>query len=99
MKLVDPYKIIIKPVVTEKSNILREKENCYVFYVHPDATKEQIKRSVEELFSVDVVEVRTMNLPGKPRRRGRFVGRTAARKKAVVKLKEGQTIPFFEGLV
>jgi len=99
MKLKDPHKIIIKPVITEKSTLLRTKENVYVFYVHPEATKDDIRRSIERLFDVDVVEVRTVNLPGKPRRRGIYTGRTPSRKKAMVKLKEGQTIPIFEGLV
>ncbi len=98
MRVKDPYKVIQKPIITEKAAQLREKENVYMFYVHPRATKDAIKRSVEKLFSVDVIAVRTINLPGKPRRRGRFIGRTAARKKAIVKLKEGQTIPVFEGL-
>ena len=99
MKLRDPRKIIISPVITEKATILRERENKYMFYVHPRATKEMIKRSVEELFNVVVEDVHTHNLPGKPRMRGRFVGRTPARKKAIVKVKDGQTIPFFEGLI
>ena len=100
MKLRDPHKIIIAPVITEKATVLRERENKYTFYVHPRATKEMIRKSVEELFNVEVEEVHTHNLPGKPRMRGgRYFGRTPARKKAIVKVKEGQTIPFFEGLI
>jgi len=99
MKLIDPRKIIIAPVITEKATIARETGNRYSFYVHPKASKESIKQSVEELFNVDVVNIRTQNLLGQPRRRGQFTGRTALRKKAIVKIKEGQTIPFFEGLL
>jgi len=99
MKLFNPRKIVLKPIITEKASAMRTKENVYLFIVHPDAEKKDIQRSIEQLFSVDVVSVRIMNIRGKPRRRGMFVGKTASRKKAIVKLKEGQTIPIFEGLV
>ncbi len=99
MKLTDPYKIIRKPVITEKASDMRADDNVYLFYVHPDATKKNVKRSIEKLFAVDVISVRIMNIISKPRQRGQQTGKTAARKKAIVKLKEGQTIPVFEGLV
>lgn len=99
MKLIDPRKIIRKPVITEKATMWRNTSNSYAFFVHADSTKEQVKHSIEKLFSVDVVSVRIMNISGKPRRRGIYTGRTAMRKKAIVKLKNGQTIPIFEGLV
>ena len=99
MKLTDPKEIILKPVVTEKASAMRTTENTYQFYVRLDANRRDIKRSIEQLFSVDVVSVRVLRMCGKPRRRGMYVGRTAMRKKAIVKLKEGQTIPIFEGLV
>ena len=99
MKLIDPHKIVIAPLITEKATILREADNKYSFYVHPKATKSDIKRSIEMLFNVDVVDVRTQNLLGQPRRRGMYTGRTALRKKAIVRIKEGQKIPFFEGLI
>jgi len=99
MKLRDPHKIIQKPIITEKASNMRGDTNTYLFYVHPNATKKDIKSSIEALFSVDVIGIRTMNVSGKPRRRGQFVGNTPARKKAIVKLKAGQTIPVFEGLV
>lgn len=98
MKLRDPRKIIIRPVVTEKTTIMREKENIFAFQVHRSASKDDIRKSVEKLFNVDVIDVRVINLPGKPRRRGRYVGKTSAEKRALVKVAKGQTIPIFEGL-
>ena len=90
---------IIKPVVTEKSmNGMADK--VYTFYVHPDATKTQIREAVEKMFEgTKVARVNTMNLPGKPKRRGMTWGKTAARKKAVVKLtEESKEIEIFAGL-
>jgi large subunit ribosomal protein L23 len=99
MKLKDPHKIIVKPIITEKSTLLRTESNIFQFYIRPDATKKLVKQSVEELFKVDVLYVRIINLPGKPRRRGLYTGKTKSRKKALVKVKDGQNIPIFEGLV
>jgi len=99
MKLTDPREIVLKPVVTEKASGMRTADNIYQFYVHPEANRRDIKKSVERLFSVDVVSVRVIRIYGKPRRRGMYIGKTAIKKKAIVKLKEGQTIPIFEGLV
>ncbi|RLD17264.1 MAG: 50S ribosomal protein L23 [Caldiserica bacterium] len=90
------YDIIKKPVITEKSTYLREKYNQYVFYVHPKANKIQIKEAVEKLFNVKVEKVNIVKLKGKLRRRGFNVGRTPQRKKAIVKVKEGQKIKIFE---
>ncbi|RKZ34319.1 50S ribosomal protein L23 [bacterium] len=95
----DPYKIIVSPIITEKATVLREAENKYSFYVHPEASKNDIRRSVEKIFNVEVVNIWTHILPGKPRIRGRYRGRTPAKKKAIVQIREGQTIPFFEGLI
>ena len=80
------YDIIKKPVITEKSmSILDEKK--YTFLVHPDATKTQIKEAVEKMFDgAKVASVNTMNYDGKPKRRGMIWGKTAKRKKAIVKL-------------
>ena len=93
------YDVILKPVITEKS-MYAQAEKKYTFLVHPDATKSQIKTAVEKMFEGTKVEsVNTMNRPGKPKRRGRTVGKTAAVKKAVVKLAEGsKDIEIFEGL-
>lgn len=93
------YDVILKPVVTEKSmNLMAEKK--YTFYVHPDANKSMVKEAVEKMFDgVKVEKVNTMNIPGKKRRRGAVTGRTAARKKAIVKLtEESADIEIFNGL-
>jgi large subunit ribosomal protein L23 len=82
------YDSILKPLVTEKSmSVMAEKK--YLFFVHPDATKTQIKEAVEKLFDgVKVRKVNTMNYQGKKKRRRYIWGRTPARKKAVVMLTE-----------
>ncbi len=82
------YDVILKPVITEKSmNAMSEKK--YTFYVHPDATKSQVKEAVEKMFEGTKVEsVSTMNLEGKTKRRGMVYGKTSKKKKAIVKLTE-----------
>jgi large subunit ribosomal protein L23 len=94
----DPSQVIIRPVVSEKSYVLAT-ANKYTFRVHPDAHKTLIKQAVEALFDdVKVLEVRTSKVPSKPKRRGITAGRTRAWKKAVVQVREGDTIPIFQGL-
>ncbi len=89
--------ILIEPVVSEKASALRE-QNKYVFIVHPDATKTEIKAAVSSLFNVKVINCTTMNVMGKMKRlRGR-PGRTASYKKAIVRIADGQTIAAFEGV-
>ena len=88
------HSIIRKPLLTEKTTDLRE-ENKYVFRVDRDATKPEIKEAIEAVFSVKVVSVNTMNVLGKKKRQGRFVGKRADWKKAIVKLAEGQSIDQF----
>jgi len=95
---VNLHEIVRKPLVTEKSNIGREEGNLVTFAVDPRANKHEIKRAVEELFDVKVLEVRTMRMPRKSRRVGKFSGRKPEWKKAIVRLAEGQTIEFFEGV-
>jgi len=93
------YDVILKPVVTEKSmNVMAEKK--YTFYVHPQATKAQVKEAVEKMFEgTKVYSVNTMNCEGKTKRRGATSGKTAKRKKAIVKLTaESKDIEIFEGL-
>lgn len=93
------YDIILKPVITEKSmDLMGEKR--YTFYVHPEATKGQIKEAVEKMFAgTKVQKVNTMNIPGKTRRRGMTSGKTAKTKKAIVKLTEDSAeIEIFQGL-
>ena len=94
-----PYDVIIKPVVTEASmDMLADKK--YTFKVATDANKIEIKKAVEEIFGVKVEKVTTMNFDGKLKRMGRFEGRRAAYKKAVVKLAaDSKTIEFFESMV
>ncbi len=89
--------IIIKPVVTEKSmNLLAD--NKYTFIVDKKANKTEIKNAIEDIFRVKVEKVYTMNVKGKPKRMGRFEGRTRDRKKAIVLLKAGNKIRLFEGM-
>jgi large subunit ribosomal protein L23 len=91
-----PREIIKSPLVSEKSTNLRADQNKYVFEVDRKANKVQIKRAVEELFKVQVEEVTTMMMHGRPKKLGRFEGRRANWKKALVKLKKGETIELFE---
>lgn len=93
------YDVILKPVITEKSmNLMADKK--YTFYVHTEANKAQIKEAVEKMFvGTKVAGVNTINLDGKTRRRGRTVGKTAAKKKAIVQLTaDSADIEIFEGL-
>ena len=89
--------IIIRPVITEKSMDLLA-DNKYTFIVDKKANKTEVKNAIENIFNVKVESVRTMNMKGKPKRMGRFVGRTPARKKAIVPLKSGHKIRIFEGM-
>jgi len=92
------YRDIIRcPAVTEKNNITRMEQNKYTFKVHPDANKIEIKKAVESVFSVKVVSVCTQNVMGKMKRQGRYAGRRASWKKAIVRIQQGQSIPIFEG--
>jgi large subunit ribosomal protein L23 len=95
---VNPHDVIRRPLVTEKSNIGREEQNLATFAVDPRANKVEIRRAVESLFGVTVTEVRTLRMPRKSRRVGRFIGQKPQWKKAIVRLAEGQTIEFFEGV-
>ena len=100
MSNLEYYDIIQKPLMTEKSMSLLEK-NTYSFYVHPKATKTQIKEAVEKLFAGTKVEsVNTlMTHPKKRQRRGFFPGKTVQRKKAIVKLTPSSSqIEYFEGI-
>jgi len=87
-----PEAILLQPIVSEKSTQLSQ-ESKYVFKVPLDAGKIEIRKAVEEMFKVNVEKVTTMRVKGKPRKwRGRLVGKTARYKKAVVKLKSGESI-------
>jgi len=90
--------VIKRPLVTEKSTIARDDRNVVTFAVDPRANKHEIRHAVESLFEVKVTEVRTIRMPRKSRRVGKFQGRRAEWKKAMVRLAEGQAIEFFEGV-
>jgi large subunit ribosomal protein L23 len=92
------HDVIMKPLVTEKSTLGREERNEVAFAVDPRANKHDVRRAVETLFSVQVEDVRTMRMPRKTRRVGRFIGNRPEWKKAIVRLAEGQSIEFFEGV-
>jgi large subunit ribosomal protein L23 len=91
--------VIRRPLVTEKSTILREEGNVLAFEVDPGANKIQVKSAVEELFKVKVEEVRLFNVRGKMKRMGRYVGKRRDWRKAYVRLKAGEKAPdFIEGV-
>jgi large subunit ribosomal protein L23 len=91
--------IIRRPLVTEKSTILREEGNVIAFEVDAKANKIEVKKAVEELFKVTVIEVRLFNVRGKMKRMGRWVGKRRDWRKAYVRLKKGEKAPeFVEGV-
>jgi large subunit ribosomal protein L23 len=92
----NPYSVIVRPILTERSTTLKEKQNQYIFEVLPEATKPDIRHAVEEIFKVKVLSVRTMNVLGKFRRLGRSMGKKPDWKKAIVTLGEGQKIDLVE---
>jgi large subunit ribosomal protein L23 len=92
----DARQIIIRPIVSEKSYALIA-QNKYTFRVHPDAHKTQIRNAVQEIFDVQVADVKTMKVRSKPKRRGYTAGRTRSWKKAIVVLVPGDRIELFEG--
>ena len=92
----DASQVIIRPVVSEKSYVLATADR-YTFRVHADAHKTQIKQAVEQLFDVNVLEVRTLSVKSKTKRRGYTSGRTREWKKAIVQLHEDDSIELFEG--
>lgn len=93
----DIYSIIESPVVTEKSMNKTVEGNFVVFWVDPEANKGDIKEAVQKIFNVTVLSVNTQRLAGKIKKQGRFSGRRPTRKKAYIKLKDGDSIELFEG--
>jgi large subunit ribosomal protein L23 len=93
---VNPRSVLIRPVVSEKSYTLMA-ANKYTFRIHPDANKTQVRQAVEELFGVRVIDVRTVNVRSKPKRRGWTSGSTREWKKAIVQLHEDDSLELFEG--
>ena len=94
----DIYQVIKKVRISEKATMLQETTGELVFEVDRDANKIEIKNAIEEIFKVTVVNVNTVNVHGKMKRMGRTQGMTASWKKAVVTLREGDSIEVFEGL-
>jgi large subunit ribosomal protein L23 len=94
------HKILIKPLVTEKMTELMERENKYGFVVDYNSNKIEIAKAIEKKFDVNVVAVNTIRYKGKTKtqftRKGRFTGKTPRFKKAIVTIKEGQTLDLFE---
>ena len=94
----DMYQIIKRPIITEKSTLQKEFTNKLAFEVDPKANKIEIKQSVEKLFNVKVLNVRSLKVKGKKKRMGRWEGRSKSWKKAIVTLRPGDHIEFFEGV-
>lgn len=95
---IQTQRIILKPVITEKSNILTEKENQYVFEVSLNTTKNEIKKAIEDEFKVNVNSVKVIKVWGKKVRYGRTQGKQKNRKKAIVTINKGQKIEIYEGV-
>ncbi len=92
------YDVIKRPVVTEKTSIQKEEANQITLEVDRRANRVQIRKAVESIFSVHVTGVRTMQVKGKVKQRGRIVGKRRDWKKAIVTLVPGERIDFFEGV-
>jgi large subunit ribosomal protein L23 len=91
------YDVILRPIVTEKSSLMKDGGNQYVFEVARTANKIEIAKAVEQLFKVTVVSVHVMNMEGKKRRLGKHTGKRPDWRKAVVKINPKDKISFFEG--
>jgi large subunit ribosomal protein L23 len=94
----DSYTIIKKPLITEKCTFIKEKGNYYCFNVQKDATKTEIKKAIEDIFKVHVIEIKTVTMPGKSKRFGRFQSKSERFKKAYVKIKKDEKIDIIEGV-
>lgn len=92
-----PQEIIKRPLITEKTNIQKEMSNQLSFEVDRRANRIEIKRAIEDIFKVKVAAVRTLQVTGKIKQRGRIVGKRRDWKKAIVTLRPGERIDFFEG--
>ena len=92
------YTIIKRAILTEKSTALKDSHNCIIFEVAKEANKSEIKKCVEKLFKVHVESVNTSIIRGKNRRYGKFEGKKPNWKKALVRIREGEKIEFFEGV-
>ncbi len=90
------YDVIKKPIITEKSTLIKDAGNVVTVAVNTAANKIQIKEAAEKLFNVEVKAVRTVNVAGKVKRSGRNIGKRSNWKKAYISLNEGSNIDFFE---
>jgi large subunit ribosomal protein L23 len=93
-----PHDIIKRPLITEKTSIQKEVNNQITFEVDRRANRVEIKKAIENIFNVNVVGVKTMQVKGKTKQRGRIVGKRRNWKKAIVTLMPGERIDFFEGV-
>jgi len=93
-----PHDIVIRPLITEKTSIQKEVNNQITFEVDRRANRVEIKKAIENIFNVNVFGVRTMQVKGKTKQRGRIVGKRRDWKKAIVTLMPGERIDFFEGV-
>lgn len=91
------HETVVRPLITEKSSAAFQARKEYAFEVHPEATKGDIRRALEALFGVHATAVRTMQVRRRTVSRARTVGTTARWKKAIVTLREGESLPVFEG--
>ncbi|MEO0083592.1 MAG: 50S ribosomal protein L23 [candidate division WOR-3 bacterium] len=94
--MLDKTKLIVRPIVTEKSELLKNKNNQYAFEVLRGCNKIEIKNAIEKLFNVKVKKVRVLNYHGKPKRMGVFIGRRSRWRKAYVTLEKDNKIEMFE---
>ena len=92
----NPYDVLIRPLLTEKITAIREIKNSVAFAVDSRATRIDIRRAVEKIFSVKVASVNVMNVRGKKKRQGRYLGKRSDWRKAFVTLKEGEKIELYE---
>ena len=92
------YRIIKRPLVTEKTVLLKEESNQFSFEVDRAANRIDIKRAVEQIFKVKVASVKTIQVKGKTKQKGKIIGKRKDWKKAIVRLLPGERIEFFEGV-
>ncbi|MBI4378984.1 MAG: 50S ribosomal protein L23 [Nitrospinae bacterium] len=94
----DLFAIIKKPIITERSTYLKDRDNKIVFEVNKNANKRDIKKAIERIFKVSVISVNTINMKGKVKRFGKVFGKRPDWKKAIVTLKDGDKIELLEGI-
>ncbi len=95
--MADMHSILVRPLITEKSSAAWQERGEYIFEVHPEATKDQIRVALKQFFGVNATSVRTMQMRRNAIAKGRTRGVTARWKKAIVTLKDGETLSVFEG--